>query len=137
MATLKVLPLNFWMKPDSVFWDEDEYEKVPESLQLIGRDGFYCRDGKAWFEVGGVGYLYTTFNSIEKGVSYFKNSLRMNDELILPDREVQAMTEILKISRDATVKKAIAKRLRDHNNAYSLRATKRNARMTRIKLIGK
>ena len=137
MATLKVLPLDFWMNPNSFFWDEDEYEKVPESFNLIGRDGFYCRDGQAWFEVGGIGYLFTISNSVEKGVSHFKYSLRINDELILPEREVKAMTEILKISRDAAVKKAISKRLRDHNYAYSSRALYRNGRKTRIKLIGK
>lgn len=137
MSTLKVLPLDFWMNPNSFFWDESEYEKVPESFELIGRNGFYCRDGQAWFEVDGIGYLFTISNSIEKGVSHFKYCLRMNDELILPDREVNAMTEILKVSRDAAVKKAISKRLGEHIVAYQLRQTRRNARMTRIRLIGK
>lgn len=124
MSNLKVLPLENWQQQDH----EDLIEfnrEVPDNFQLIGRDGYYCYYDTVWFEYNGRGYF--AHSRMKNPKSHFVFDLKINDELILPEREAQAIRNVLKTSRDPKVKKVLWKRINRHDQAVSLRAVYRNA----------
>lgn len=126
---LKVKQLDWYMKELSPPELEDQgYVLVDPTFPLIGRDGHYCRGEDVWFEVAGVGYVEKKKSALHPPRRYFCYSLTVNDDAILPKREVEAMAEVLKTSRDASVKKALQQRLRLHTEAAQLRETRRSAR---------
>jgi hypothetical protein len=90
-----------------------------------------------WFEVDGVGYQ--AYPRAEHGMArkYFCYDFEVNEESILPEREVQAMRTVLKTSRDSGVRKAIQNCLLRHENALDLRETGRRAKLMRIKILGR
>jgi hypothetical protein len=125
MPKLKVKPLEWYMERDHEDLIED-FTPLSEDYLLLGRDGFYCLNDLVWFEVNGVGYHAYNF-SLSKHREHFCYTLTVNDEAILPEREARAIEEVLKTSRDASVKKALRARLHLHNQAWHLRNTYREA----------
>ena len=125
---LKVRQLEFAMLDLIDDPDDQPFDRptpVPEGFGLIGRDGFYCYGEQVWWEYKGKGYLYGRSLNCRPDFEY---CLRVNDEAILIPREAKAMKEILKISRDANVRKALSARLRLHEEAYELRRIRRDVR---------
>jgi hypothetical protein len=137
MPKLKVKPLEWYMEYEPEELAEEGYTPLPDYFKLVGRDGYYCRGDFVWFEVDGVGYQ--AFPRAERGMArkYFCYDFEVNNEAILPEREVTAMNQVLKTCRDAGVKKAINRRLRLHENAIDLRDTGRRAKLVRIKILGR
>jgi hypothetical protein len=137
MPKLKVKPLEWYMESDPEYFIEDGFTPIEADFQLVGRDGYYCRGDDVWFEVGGVGYR--AYPRAERGRArqYFCYDFEVNDEAILPIREVEAMKTVLKTSRDSGVRKSIQDCLRRHENALDLRETGRRAKLTRIKILGR
>ena len=137
MPKLKVKPLELYMENDPEELVEEGYLPLPAYFQLVGRDGYYCRGDFVWFEVDGVGYQ--AYPRAERGRAreYFCYDLEVNEESILPEREVHAMRTVLKTSRDSGVRKAIQDCLRRHENALDLRETGRRAKLIRIKILGR
>lgn len=137
MPKLKVKPLEWYMEYEPEELAEEGYTPLPAYFKLVGRDGYYCRGDFVWFEVDGVGYQ--AFPRAERGMArkYFCYDFEVNNEAILPEREVVAMNQVLKTCRDAQVKKAINRRLRLHENAIDLRDTGRRAKLVRIKILGR
>ena len=136
MPKLKVKPLEWYMQEDPEDLAEQGYTPLPADFELIGRDGYYCRGNDVWFEFEGVGYRAYPSSEQSKARAYFCYTLTVNDEAILPQREAVAMRLVLKTCRDATVKKAIRERLNVHEQAVQLKSTGRNARLSRIKILG-
>lgn len=136
MPKLKVKPLEWYMQEDPEDLAEQGYTPLPADFELIGRDGYYCRGNDVWFEFEGVGYRAYPSSEQNKAREYFCYTLTVNDEAILPQREAVAMRLVLKTCRDATVKKAIRERLNVHEQAVQLKYTGRNARLSRIKILG-
>ena len=137
MPKLKVKPLEWYMEYDPEELAEEGYTPLPDYFKLVGRDGYYCRGDFVWFEVDGVGYQ--AYPRAERGMArkYFCYDFEVNNEAILPEREVVAMNQVLKTCRDAQVKKAINRRLRLHENAIDLRDSGRRAALARIKILGR
>lgn len=137
MPKLKVKPLEWYMEYEPEELAEEGYTPLPDYFKLVGRDGYYCRGDFVWFEVDGVGYQ--AYPRAARGMArqYFCYDFEVNNEAILPEREVVAMNQVLKTCRDAQVKKAINRRLRLHENAIDLRDSGRRAALTRIKILGK
>ena len=102
----------------------------------IGRNGYYCLKNDVWFEYEGRAYWAYPRSTKEKAREYFCYTLSVNDEAILPNREVEAMKVVLKTCRDATVKKAIRERLNLHQQSVELKSTSRNARLSRNRILG-
>jgi hypothetical protein len=130
---IKVKPLDWFMRADTMDHAMEGYTRVPADFELIGRDGYYCRGNDVWFEVDGVGYRAYSENTQQLARQYFCYDLTVNDEAILPAREEQAMREVLKTTRTARVRKALNQRLRLHEQAVQLRKTGREARMWMIR----
>lgn len=138
MPKLKVKSLEWYMRRDPEdFAEEGYYTPLPADFPLLGRDGYYCRGENVWFEFGGIGYSAYPSQSRQRARETFCYDLTVNDEAILPQREEIAMRAVLRTSRDSTVKKALGARLRLHTAAIELRATGRNARLTRIRILGR
>jgi hypothetical protein len=137
MPKLKVKPLEWYMENDPEELAEEGYTPLSKDFKLVGRDGYYCRGEYVWFEVGGVGYRAYPHAERGRARQYFCYDLTVNEESILPIREVEAMRTVLKTSRDSGVRKAIQACLRRHENALDLRETGRRAKMTRIKILGR
>lgn len=137
MPKLKVKPLEWYMENDPEELAEEGYTPLEDDFELVGRDGYYCRGEYVWFEVGGVGYR--AYPHAERGMArkYFCYDFEVNEESILPEREVEAMKTVLKTSRDSGVRKSIQACLRRHENALDLRETGRRAKLTRIKILGR
>ena len=137
MPKLKVKPLEWYMENNPEYFIEDGFTPVEADFKLVGRDGYYCRGDDVWFEVDGVGYQ--AYPRAERGRArrYFCYDLTVNEESILPEREVEAMRTVLKTSRDSGVRKSIQDCLRRHENALDLRETGRRAKLTRIKILGR
>ena len=136
MPKLKVRPLEWYMQEDPEDLAEQGYTPLPAEFELVGRDGYYCRGNDVWFEFEGVGYKAYPSSERNRARKYFCYTLEVNDEAILPQREAVAMRLVLATCRDAGVKKALQKRLRLHKDAVDLRRTGRNARLTRIRILG-
>lgn len=136
MPKLKVRPLEWYMQEEPEVLAEEGYEPLPAGFELVGRDGYYCRGNDVWFEFEGVGYRAYPRATKQRAREYFCYTLEVNDEAILPQREAVAMRLVLATCRDAGVKKALQKRLRLHEDAVDLRRTGRNARLTRIRILG-
>lgn len=136
MPKLKVKPLEWYMQEDPEDLAEQGYTPLPADFELIGRDGYYCRGNDVWFEFEGVGYRAYPGSEQNRARAYFCYTLTVNDEAILPQREAVAMRLVLKTCRDAVVKKAIRERLNVHEQAVQLKSTGRNARLSRIKILG-
>ena len=133
---LKVKPLAWYMEdmsPEELL--KEEYKPVAADFTLVGRNGHYCYGNDVWFEVDGIGYY--SYRNTKKAREYFCYDLTVNDEASLPDREANAMEQILKTSRDAPVKKAIRNRLRLHHESLQLRDVGRRAAMFRISIINR
>ena len=137
MSKLKVKPLEWYMEFEPEELAEEGYTPIEEDFELVGRDGYYCRGNDVWFEVDEVGYRAYPRSTKHMAREYFCYDLTINDEAILPAREVEAMKTVLKTSRDSRVKKAIHECLRKHEDAVSLRETGRNSKLMRIKIIGR
>lgn len=133
MPKLKVKPLEWYMQDDIEGLAEQGYVMIHPR---IGRDGYYCQGTDVWFEYDGRAYWAYPHSTKEKAKDYFCYTLKVNDEAILPKREVEAMKVVLKTCRDACVKKALYKRIRLHEEASQLRATGRDARLSRIRILG-
>jgi hypothetical protein len=129
MPTLKVKQLEWYMKT-SIHRDDYGYVTI---RPRIGRDGYYCQDCEVWFEYSGLAFMVTGEFAREN----FCYELTVNDEAILPSREVDAMRTVLKTSRDASIKKVIRARLTMHEHALQLRSVRRFARLSRIKIFGR
>lgn len=136
MPKLKVKPLEWYMQEDPEDLAEQGYVSLPWDFKLIGRDGYYCRGLDVWFEFKGRGYWAYTLATKQKAREYFCYTLTVNDEAILPQREVTAMREVLKITRDSVVRRAIRNRLQLHEQAQDLRRTGREARLCRMRILG-
>ena len=133
---LKVKPLEWYMEDkDAEDFAEEGYRSVADDFELVGRDGYYCRGNSVWFEVAGRGYI--AYRNNHKAREYFCYTFAVNDEAILPVREVEAMEQVLKTSRDSAVRKAISKRLNLHNASKERNNSIRRATMLRIKIIGR
>ena len=137
MPTLKVKPLEWYMQEDAEGLAEQGYTQTHDTFPLIGRDGYYCCDDNVWFEVDGKGYDAYPRTCRAKAREYFCYSLTHNDEAILTSREENAMREVLKITRDAAVRRVITKRLQLHTESLSLRETVRQAMKVRLRVLGK
>lgn len=147
MATLKVKPLEWYME-DKTHEEllEDGYCEVSAEFPLVGRDGYYhCASwgegsqpelNATWFEVNGRGYHAYPTSTRKRAREYFCYNLTVNDEAILPEREVRAMRDVLKISRDRAVKQVLQARIRLHEEAWGLRNTGLRARLSRIRILG-
>ena len=129
MPKLKVRSLEFWQDHDLEDL-VDDFEEVPADFQLIGRDGYYCLGEAVWFEIAGRGFFPYRYKRNQR--ASFSYVLTVNDEAILPNREVEAMRTVLKTTKIASVKKSIGAALRLHDEALSLRETGRHARMSMI-----
>ena len=135
---LKVKPLEWYMEDYTAQDLADEgYVTVPADFNLVGRDGYYCRGNDVWFEVRGKGYWSYRKPNQHRGRDYFCYSFKVNDEKILPSREVEAMEQVLKTNRDSTVRKALTARLQLHYDSVQLRDTGRRAAMSRIRILGR
>ena len=148
MATLKVKPLEWYME-DKTHAEllEDGYSEVSKDFPLVGRDGYYhcakwgdgvnhCWLNATWFEFNGRGYYAYPTSTRERAREYFCYNLTVNDEAILPEREVRAMRDVLKVSRDSAVKRVLRARVRLHEEALDLRNTGTRARLVRIRILG-
>lgn len=136
MATLKVKQLEWYMKDSVEEMIEDGYYKpLPDTFKLIGRDGYYCRGNDVWFEHNGIGFAAYPNCSRMKARESFCYDLKVNDEAILPKREVEALRTILKTNRDGSLKKAIRTRLYTHESAVSIRETGRRARISALSFL--
>lgn len=133
MPKLKVKPLEWYMQGDIEDLAEEGYVMIQPR---IGRDGYYCQGDDVWFEYDGRAYWAYPGATKQKARDYFLYTLTVNDEAILPRREVEAMRTVLNTCRDAGVKKAIRERLTLHEKAAQLRSTGRNARLGRIRIFG-
>jgi hypothetical protein len=123
---LKVKNLEWYHKEyDHEELLEEGYTEVPATFKLVGRDGYYCFGNDVWFETNGRGYR--AYRGNDKAREYFVYDITVNDEAILPTREVAAMEQVLKTCRDADVKKALHKRLRLHEAAWQIRYSGRRA----------
>ena len=134
---LKVKPLEWYMEDYTAQDLADEgYETVPDNFALVGRDGYYCWGNEVWFEVRGRGYWAYRKGNQHRGRDYFCYTFKVNDEQILPAREVDAMQQVLKTNRDSTVRKALQSRLQLHYDSKQLRDTGRRAALSRIRILG-
>lgn len=129
MPKLKVRPLEFWQDHDLEDLVED-FKEVPADFPLIGRNGYYCLGEAVWFEIDGRGFFPHKYQRNQR--ASFSYVLTVNDEAILPDKEVEAMRTVLKTTKNAGVKKSIHAALSLHDQALSLRETGRRARMSMI-----
>lgn len=135
MPKLKVRPLEWYMQRDHEDLVETGYVPIPRFL-MIGRDGYYCYNNRVWFEYDSVGYLAYPQLTPERAAEYFCLTFTVNDEAILMPREVEAMRQVLKTTRDASVRKSLQARLRLHRDALSLRQCSRDARLARVRILG-
>lgn len=133
MPNLKVKPLEWYMQDDIEGLAEQGYVMIHPR---IGRDGYYCQGIDVWFEYDGRAYWAYPSLTKQKAKECFCYTLAVNDEAILPKREVEAMKVVLKTCRDAGVKKAIRKRLNLHEQAVNQKYTGRNAQLSRIRILG-
>lgn len=133
MPNLKVKPLEWYMQDDIEGLAEQGYVMIHPR---IGRDGYYCQGIDVWFEYDGRAYWAYPSLTKQKAKECFCYTLAVNDEAILPKREVEAMKLVLKTCRDAGVKKAIRKRLNLHEQAVNQKYTGRNAQLSRIRILG-
>lgn len=133
MPNLKVKPLEWYMQDDIEGLAEQGYVMIHPR---IGRDGYYCQGIDVWFEYDGRAYWAYPSLTKQKAKECFCYTLAVNDEAILPKREVEAMKVVLKTCRDAGVKKAIRKRLNLHEQALNQKYTGRNAQLSRIRILG-
>jgi len=133
MPKLKVKPLEWYMQDDIEGLAEQGYVMIHPR---IGRDGYYCQGTDVWFEYDGRAYWAYPRSTKQKAKEYFCYTLTINDEAILPKREVEAMKVVLKTCRDSGVKKAIRERLNLHEQAVQLKSTGRRARLSRIQILG-
>jgi hypothetical protein len=136
MPNIKVKPLEWYMECDQEELEDQGYKEVGPEFVLIGRDGYYCQGDVVWFEYEGRGYLAYPSSTRKRAREYFCYDLTVNDEAILPQREVAAMREVLNTCRDAGVRRAITSRLQLHDDAQVLRETGRRARITRRRILG-
>lgn len=137
MPKLKVKPLEWYHQtctPEELA--EQGYYPLPEGFPKIGRDGYYCLGDDVWFEHGGAAYGAFPKQSRTRAREYFCYDLTVNDEAILTHREVTAMEELLRLSRDSGVKKALRKRLALHYSAVDRKQSIREARLARIHILG-
>ena len=135
MPKLKVRPLEWYMRQEPENLLSDGYVPMPES-QLLGRDGYYCQAGRVWFEYEGRGYLAYPRAPAPRAVEYFCRPLTVNDEAILMPREVEAIQQVLKTTRDASVRKSLQACLQLHRDALGLRQCGRAATLARIRILG-
>lgn len=119
MATVKVLPLQWYMKLEHEELIEDGYTEISP---FFGRDGFYCHHQRVWFEHDGRAYTR------EYAAKYFKHLLNVTDDKILRESEASALETALRVTTDKSVRKVITKRLELHNCAKQLRDSERSAR---------
>jgi hypothetical protein len=131
MPKLKVKPLEWYMKKEAENLAKQGYTPLSSDFELIGRDGYYCRGNKVWFEFKGVGYWEYPESGRSNAREDFCYTLTVNDEAILPQREFVAMRQVLKTCRDAGVKKTIRERLYVHEQAVQLRSIRRASRLSR------
>ena len=124
------------MQEDAEGLAEQGYTQTPNDFPLLGRDGYYCRGTNVWFEVDGTGYVAYPSLDRSKAKDCFCHSFTHNDEAILSNREANAMRRLLKITSDNTVRRAIAKRLRVHDDSVSLRESRRQALKIRLRVLG-
>jgi hypothetical protein len=136
MPNIKVKPLEWYMECDQEELEDQGYKEVGPEFVLIGRDGYYCQGDVVWFEYEGRGYLAYPSSTRKRAREYFCYDLTVNDEAILPQREVAAMREVLNTCRDAGVRRPLMKRLQLHNEAMDLRDSGRRARITRLRILG-
>lgn len=136
MPTLKVRPLEWYMQEDPEDLAAQGYTELPAEFPLVERDGYYCCGNDVWFEYQGRGYRAYPRSQPGQARQYFCYTLKVNDEAILPDREVTAMRVVLNTCRDASVKKSIRERLNLHDQAVDLKSTGRRARLSRIQILG-
>ena len=132
---LKVKPLAWYMEEIDDEELHKQYVPVGADFALIGRNGHYCYGDNVWFEINGKGYF--SYWNQTKAREYFCYEFIVNDEAILPAREVTAMEQVLNTTRDAAVRKAILKRLRFHYESQQLRDVGRRASKFRISVIGR
>lgn len=136
MPKLKVKPLEWYHQAPKVLLYEDGYRTLGPEEYRVGRDGYYCCGNDVWFEYEGEAYKAYPNATTHKAREYFCHSLTVNDEAILPQREVAAIKEVLKTSRDPSVRKALTKRLHLHADASSLRQCARGAVLARVRILG-
>lgn len=127
MANLKVKPLEWYMMGDQEELFLEGYVPVPDTFELVGRDGYYCYLDFVWFEYQGVGYFAFPGFTSQKAREHFCYTITVNDEAILLQKEAEAMQTVLKTTRDSAVKKAIRQRLQLHRTALELRECRRDA----------
>ena len=134
MATVKVLPLEWYMKLEHEELIKEGYREIPP---VIERDGFYCHRKRVWFEHNGYAYEALKGETREYAVKYFKHMLNVTDDKILREREVKTLEEALRVTTDKSVRKAIAKRLELHRSATDVRKSHRQGRALALRVIRK
>lgn len=134
MTTLKVLPLEWYMKAEREELIEDGYREIPP---VVGRDGFYCQHPHVWFEHDGHAFEAFKGETRTYAVNYFRYMLTVTDEKILSEREAGLLEETLRVTTDKGVRKAISARLELHHDALSTRKSYRHGRALAMRVIRK
>ncbi len=132
MTKLFVLPLDHWMLSNDDFdFHHDGYHKISPGSEYekykLNRNGqYYRRDIKFWwFEINGE--MYTKFEDNGRQIEYFLYHLRTYDREILTSKEVEAFKIIIGKTTDSAVKKVLQKKLYEHDDAFQLRRSSREA----------
>lgn len=120
MGRIKVLPTEFWMAEE--YRDQCD---VKEIAPVYHRDNQYLVGDNWWFEIDGKAFTYDTKEQRNSAVKQFKYQLRVTDEAILNQRELEAITTIVRVSRNETLKREARTLLFHHRQAVSLREVRR------------
>lgn len=86
--TIKVLPLDFWMKHPKLLEDCLSTDRHLPCIPHFNRDGIYSNYGECWFEVNGKAYTYP--------VEDFNYQLNMLNAEELTVKQGEALEEIIK-----------------------------------------
>ena len=116
---LKVLPIEFWMRRK--YHEGDFVEQLP----TYHREGQYLLGEHWWFEIDDQAFVYRDPRAQARAADQFKYRLEVSDEAILNARELDSITTILNVSRNAALKHEALELWRRHDQARSIRDTRR------------
>lgn len=121
MGRIKVLPTELWMQRG--FREECGVEEIEPKFH---KDNQYLVGDDWWFEIEGRAFTYKDAKKRQGAVDQFKYQLSITDEAILDARELDAVTTILKVSRNARLKREAIRLWTQHDHAGSIRKLKRD-----------
>ena len=128
--TLKVLPLDFWMKYADY---RDDCDVVPTE-PVFHYDAIFMTGNEWWFECGGEAFTYDTPERVIDAIEQTKFRLGIDDEFILRDCEVQALKVLTTFSKDAKLRDQVRKILYRHEQSVQIRDTGRTVRKVGLTL---